>query len=256
MSQPHDSIFKAVFGRIEHAAGLLRGILSAELAELADAIDWSTLTLLPGSFINEKLDPSHTDLLFSVVLGNRQILLYVLKEHQSRNDRRMPLRLYGYLDDIWASFDENEDRNRSLPPILYIVLGHTEELLWAGLDIWGRRMAEVLLSPDGTLFLSYFKTRVQDFSWPEVRAKLARVAPEAKDRLMELYEDFRAEGRAQGLEQGRAAMAALLAKLLSSKFGALSDQAQARLASASMADFDKWAERVLQASSLDEVFAG
>lgn len=43
---PHDLIFKAVFGQPEHAPGALRAILPAVLAE---ALDWSTLTLQPGS---------------------------------------------------------------------------------------------------------------------------------------------------------------------------------------------------------------
>jgi len=43
---PHDLIFKAVFGQPEHARGTLRAIVPAALAE---ALDWSTLTLQPGS---------------------------------------------------------------------------------------------------------------------------------------------------------------------------------------------------------------
>jgi predicted transposase/invertase (TIGR01784 family) len=62
ISNPHDLIFKAVFGQPEHARGALRAILSAALAE---ALDWSTLTLQPGSFVDSALNHQHTDLLYS-----------------------------------------------------------------------------------------------------------------------------------------------------------------------------------------------
>jgi hypothetical protein len=49
---PHDLIFKAVFGQPEHARGALRAIVPAALTE---ALDWSTLTLQPGSFVDTAL---------------------------------------------------------------------------------------------------------------------------------------------------------------------------------------------------------
>jgi hypothetical protein len=48
--------------------------------------------------------------------------------------------------------------------------------------------------------------------------------------------------------------AALLVKLLQLKFGPLSDDDAARVHSASSKELDAWAERILSAASLDEVF--
>jgi hypothetical protein len=48
--------------------------------------------------------------------------------------------------------------------------------------------------------------------------------------------------------------AALLVKQLQLKFGPLSDDASARVHSASSKELDAWAERILSAASLDEVF--
>jgi predicted transposase YdaD len=56
----HDALFKAVFGQPEHARGALQSVLPAAMAE---AVDWSTLALQPGSFVDPGLNPSHTDLL-------------------------------------------------------------------------------------------------------------------------------------------------------------------------------------------------
>lgn len=44
---PHDALFRTAFSRVEHAAGQLRAVLPAKLVE---RIDWSSLTVLPGSY--------------------------------------------------------------------------------------------------------------------------------------------------------------------------------------------------------------
>ena len=46
---PHDLMFKAAFGQPEHARGALRAIVPPALAE---PLDWSTLALQPGSFVD------------------------------------------------------------------------------------------------------------------------------------------------------------------------------------------------------------
>jgi predicted transposase/invertase (TIGR01784 family) len=118
-SQPHDTIFKAAFEHPAHAAGLFRDLLPALLTE---AIEWSTLGLEPGSFIDASLIKSHTDLLFSAQLGGRNLLLYVLLEHQSRVDRRMTYRVLRYLTRIWDR--HLEQVGEPLPLIIAIVVSH------------------------------------------------------------------------------------------------------------------------------------
>jgi hypothetical protein len=46
---PHDLAFKAVFCKPEHALGVLRKVVPTAIAE---ALDWSALTLRPGSFVD------------------------------------------------------------------------------------------------------------------------------------------------------------------------------------------------------------
>jgi hypothetical protein len=67
-------------------------------------------------------------------------------------------------------------------------------------------------------------------------------------------------GRAQGLEEGRQegrqnALATLLGFQLSKRFGALPPAVQARLSQASAAELQAWGEAVLDAPTLDDVFA-
>jgi predicted transposase YdaD len=57
----HDALFKWTFSQPEHAAGELRAVLPRALV---DRIDFSSLELCPGSFVDEAFQDRHTDLLF------------------------------------------------------------------------------------------------------------------------------------------------------------------------------------------------
>jgi predicted transposase/invertase (TIGR01784 family) len=123
--KPHDALFKAAFERPQHAAGLFRDLLPAPLV---NSIDWSTLALEPGSYVDPTLGTSHSDLLFSVCLhGDRgeELLLYVLLEHQSINDRAMPLRSLGYIVRIWER--RHRQRGVPLPLIIALVVSHAPD---------------------------------------------------------------------------------------------------------------------------------
>ena len=121
---PHDLIFKAVFGQPEHARGTLRTILPAALAE---ALDWSTLTLQPGSFVDAALSHQHTDLLYSASWrGGDEALVYLLFEHQSKppTEGLMAERLLSYQVRIWDRWRVDHPKAKRLPMILPIVMYH------------------------------------------------------------------------------------------------------------------------------------
>jgi hypothetical protein len=52
IKNPHDALFRAVFGDPDNAAELLRSILPAEITA---AIDWRTLRRVEGSFVDDAL---------------------------------------------------------------------------------------------------------------------------------------------------------------------------------------------------------
>jgi predicted transposase/invertase (TIGR01784 family) len=91
-------------------------------ASLVAAIDWDTLALEPGSFVDPSLSKSHSDLLFSAQIGGRKLLLYVLLEHQSRVDRRMSYRVLRYVTRIWDR--HLEQVGEPLPLIIAIIVSH------------------------------------------------------------------------------------------------------------------------------------
>ena len=139
-STPHDSLFKAVFGQPEHALGTLRAIVPTAVAE---SVDWRTLTLRPGSFVDAALAHQHTDLLYAAALRDgTAALLYFLFEHQSAppTEGLMALRLLRYQERIWARWHAENPRARKLPMILPIVLYH-------GAALWSEPCAfEALLN--------------------------------------------------------------------------------------------------------------
>ena len=118
---PHDSLFKDTFSQLEHAQGLIRSVLPKELVE---RMDFSTLQLQPGSYLDEELKPSQSDLLFSIVLSGQRVLIYLLVEHQSSVDDLMPFRLLRYMVRIWEDHFNTHPNAKSLPVILPIVFYH------------------------------------------------------------------------------------------------------------------------------------
>ena len=65
----------------------------------------------------------------------------------------------------------------------------------------------------------------------------------------------REEGMQRGMEQGRVeGERAVLERLLRRRFGLLSPEVAEKLGQASVADLESWAEQVLEAPTLDDVF--
>lgn len=120
---PHDALFKTIFSQPEHAAGELRLALPPSLVA---HLDFATLTLRPGSFVDEALRERSTDLLFSVQLAGHEAFIYLLFEHQSRPERLMAFRLLRYMVRIWESLLKDQPQARSLPLIIPVVLAQGE----------------------------------------------------------------------------------------------------------------------------------
>jgi predicted transposase/invertase (TIGR01784 family) len=102
---------------------MLRFLLPPGLVAL---IDFSTLALCPGSFVNEELNERHTDLLFSAKIAGRDAFIYVLFEHQSSFDPLMPFRLLCYMVRIWEAHLKAHPEAKQLPVIVPVVLHHSE----------------------------------------------------------------------------------------------------------------------------------
>src|SRR5690606_3432040 len=114
MPGPHDALFRYVFSQPEHAAGELQAVLPPALSA---RLDWSSLELLPSSFVDERLGERQADLLFSIGCDGRQSYVYVLLEHQSTSDTLMAVRVLRYLVRIWDAFLAEHPHSERLPLI-------------------------------------------------------------------------------------------------------------------------------------------
>lgn len=122
-ARPHDALFKETFSDVANARGELTSVLPADVSAL---VDWDTLRLEPGSFVDQALRETMTDLLFSVRIGGREARLYLLFEHQSRPDSFMPLRALAYLVRVWEAWLREHEDARRLPPVIPVVLAQVD----------------------------------------------------------------------------------------------------------------------------------
>jgi hypothetical protein len=124
----NDAFFKAMLSRPEHAASILRQILPPAIAA---RIDFSSLALCSGTYVDEALKERFSDLLFSATIGGRPGLIYILCEHQSTVDGKMSFRLLRYELRIWERWQSENPEAKKIPVILPVVLHHSEDG-WTG----------------------------------------------------------------------------------------------------------------------------
>jgi predicted transposase/invertase (TIGR01784 family) len=157
---PHDALFKAGFEAPEHAAGLFREVLPAAIVE---ALDWSTIRRENGSFIDPNLNPSHSDLLFSVCLASApdvKVLLYLLLEHQSLTHKDMCLRVLGYEVRAWELY--RKQHSGPLPIVIPVVISHDPKG-WTAPTCFHAMFDPALNTvPELAKFVPSFEIRVED----------------------------------------------------------------------------------------------
>ena len=121
LHQPHDRLFRAVFSDAGEAASLLRATLPDTVAE---SFEWTTLALVEGTFLDEELLESESDLLYRVLhtATGQAVSMYLLFEHQSSPDRWLRLRLLRYCCRIWEAERRDEPGRSELRPIVPVVL--------------------------------------------------------------------------------------------------------------------------------------
>jgi predicted transposase YdaD len=118
---PHDLMVRAVLSDLAEATSFLQQHLPQEVSQ---ALNWSTLTLREGSFVDEDLRASEADFLYAIerLSGADSVWIYVLLEHQSTPDRWMRFRLLKYCCRIWdLSFREHPDQRelRAIVPLVF-----------------------------------------------------------------------------------------------------------------------------------------
>ena len=121
LPDPHDRLFRLIFGDPEQAAELLRLALPTEVMDLLDA---DSLRRVPGSFVDEDLRRHHTDLLFSARIDSAPALVYLLFEHKSGEELWAPLQMLGYVVRVLEDHLRKRAEPRRLPLVIPILFHH------------------------------------------------------------------------------------------------------------------------------------
>lgn len=122
--QPHDGLIKLTFTEVETAAKFLKH----EFPEtLATRVDWDTLELQPGNFVDERYQRSSTDLLYKAKIASQESFIYCLFEHWSTQHHWIALRLLKYLVRVWEQHIQQNPGTKKLPPIIPVVLAQDNE---------------------------------------------------------------------------------------------------------------------------------
>ena len=119
LHSPHDKFFKETFSRKKSASAYLRAYLPKAISQ---RVDFNSLELFPGEYIDKALKASSSDLVFRVGLNSKEAYLYLLFEHQRSPEPMMAYRLLKYMVRLWESILKAGKHQKRLPPILPLVL--------------------------------------------------------------------------------------------------------------------------------------
>lgn len=124
---PHDKLFKDTFSRKDAAISYLQGFLPKEIQS---HIDFDSLRLYPGEYIDSELKSTSSDLVYKVNINNKPAYLYLLFEHQSTVETLMAFRLIKYMTRLWDNILKAQTQAKRLPAILPLVL-YQGEAVWS-----------------------------------------------------------------------------------------------------------------------------
>ena len=121
IEHPHDRLFRRDFSNAAEAAGLLRSVLPRHVS---DEIDWNSLRLLEGTFLEGAPREKEADLLFEVGIreGKGRTRLYILFQHPSTPDATVRVRLLGCCLRIWDADRQDNPGSPKLRSLLPVVL--------------------------------------------------------------------------------------------------------------------------------------
>ena len=141
LHQPHDKLVKSTFSDPDNARAFLQAHLPSNLVR---RMDWTSLSLLSGSFIDPEFAATSSDLLFTAKIDGHPAFLYILFEHQNQEDPLIGLRLLTYMIRIWNDYLRNNPGATKLPAILPLVLAQDSKP-WKS----STRFADLIDIPEG-----------------------------------------------------------------------------------------------------------
>src|SRR5512145_1152396 len=188
----HDKLFKSALADPHDAAMELRAVLPPALAA---RLDFQTLAPVPGTFVDEEMRGSQADLLYTVRCADQQALLYVLLEHKSEVDRWTLLQLLRYMLRIWEQCLAQKPPPCTLPPIIPVIVHHSETGWTAPAKFQGLFDASLMGDAEFRRLTPEFEVLLDDISGQSDEALRARAMSPAATLSFLFLRDGREEGR-------------------------------------------------------------
>jgi predicted transposase YdaD len=120
-ANPHDHLFRYVFCQPKAIAMVLRRALPKAVLQV---LDLGSLRYVPSVHINPRLRRREPDLCFTVdaLDEGRRVTIYLVIEHQSRRDGRLPWRSLVYMGETWGRYIQDHPKRRGRIPFMVAVL--------------------------------------------------------------------------------------------------------------------------------------
>ncbi len=233
--------YKRVFAHREMVEDLLRGFVREPwVAE----VEMDSLERVSGSYVSDDLRAREDDIIWRVRWRDRWLYVYLLLEFQATVDSFMALRILVYVGLLYQDLlRENKltrlENSRAPEDIIQVL-----ELLIEWLQ--APEQAELARALVVWLRRSLLASRMPDIDIPEIEN-----LQEARTMLAERVKDWKKQWQEEARKEGESTV---LIKLLTRKFGALAPDIRQRILDASSDQLLNWAERLLTADTIDEVF--
>ena len=115
----HDEFFKAYFGQPQNLSALVQASFPTAVTGL---LDFSTLKIEPGTYIDEELQAHFSDLAASVQGRYGPVKVYVVVEHKSFHDPLALVQILRYMVRVWS-----QEKKPPLTPILPLLFYHGQK---------------------------------------------------------------------------------------------------------------------------------
>jgi predicted transposase/invertase (TIGR01784 family) len=120
----HDKGYKDLYSNKEIFIDLVKEMLKAPWAK---NLTVENLILVNKSYISSDYEEKESDIVYKAIIGDKEVIFYVLLEFQSTVDYRMPIRLFFYISEILREYAKNDnqkanDKNIKIPAVIPIVL--------------------------------------------------------------------------------------------------------------------------------------
>ncbi len=143
--------------------------------------------------------------------------------------------------------------HQSTPDPLMSLRARGEDPPEARIPAWVESFRALWRAGDGAAIsaLLWYLVNVSGEENSRVVDAVIQAEPGIQEAYVTLYDRILKEGEARGIERGEATV---LEKQLRLRFGELPEDLRARLAHAKTPELERWAERILSADTLEEVF--